>query len=359
MKQLCFIIVNTEFSAAAVKDARILAVFDAVTQTSLSGDPFVDPEQLPHLEGGADHLHGSIILSRLRHLRPDAAFILIRAFKDNKVIRTGWVDGKIVSLGWTEYWLEAVKLCQERHYLSVTNLSFGGYPHAGDGGGWEAFQLSQATGPGKPGHVVLAPAGDGEGKAVHASCLLAPGQERTIEVWQSQDADFNFWSFDTQQWELEVFHNGRPRQAFAGVALAKNVWNDKQQVNFSAGPGGMTYLHVRRLPQDDGAPEARFDCWVNSGHARFHNHVDENLITEPAIFPHVIAVGLAGRRYGSAVRSKPNIWLAAADEAASFRLVEADVLAGDALLAKPERDQLAVLRALKRQLRSNNPERRR
>jgi hypothetical protein len=179
MKKLCVIVIDSGFSRESMSGLNILAARDLARGTTVMGTPRLNEEQLDSF--ACDPLnHGSIVLQRLRQQLQEklsaqplaaagVAFILLRVFgADNSCIRTCWENGKVVSDGWTEAYLWAVELCESSGYASVANCSFGGFVHAVDGTGWEAHQLARVTGPGKSGHVVVAAAGHGDGRAIHA-----------------------------------------------------------------------------------------------------------------------------------------------------------------------------------------------
>ena len=141
--------------------------------------------------------HGSIVLERLREklALEDFAFILLRVFgADNSCIRTTWADGIVASDGWTEAYLWAVDLCERGTAIVQSQTARScGFVHAADGTGWEAHQLSRVTGIGKPGHVVVAAAGHGDGRAMHASWLAQSGEPVWVSALQRESTSYNFW----------------------------------------------------------------------------------------------------------------------------------------------------------------------
>ena len=219
-----------------------------------------------------------------------------------------------------------------------------------DGTGWEAFRLGQHTGPGKGGHIVVAGAGSGDGRAIHASCLGDAGSFTDITARQKGSTTYNLWAGlqgpASQRWKLEVFLNEQKSGYFEGAELAANFWNNRQQLTFTVhGEGDVKFrLH---------APEAtRFDLWINhQDDAIFTSHADPDLIVEPAVFPEVIAVGLAAGRYAcdqTEVDAKPEVLLSGSGPV-SFRLPEVVSKIAAWLNEEPQLDVEAVRLRLRRE----------
>lgn len=98
------------------------------------------------------------------------------------------------------------------------------------------------------------------------------------------------------------------------------------------------------------SPEAtRFDLWINhQDDAVFTSHADPHLIAEPAVFPGVIAVGLAAGRYSSdqtESNAKPEVLLAGSGPV-SFRLPEVVAEIASWLTEEPELDVVSVRQKL-------------
>lgn len=368
------IIVDTGFSLESLECARnnILAVIDARTGSVITGFPFISWEhnaEVLNSFAGDPLNHGSMVLGALMKHSPELPVILIRAFDDTgKLIRTTFHGGKIVRPGWTEAYLTAVHICRVLGMSSVANLSFGGYMHALDGSGWESHCLSSVTGPGKPGHIVVAGAASGNGHGIHASWRTEPGETTEVSAVQQSSTTYNFWSaadstsHQANDWLLEVFLDGKKLgEEFSGN-LVPNLWNNRKQVTFGVeGSGTVTIRTTRYWKADvrygdllalnafcaDSMAEQpfhcakfsspltqqrkkvdnlRFDCWINQTNsgAEFTDHKDPMFVAEPAIFPHVIAVGLIAGLYApdqAEATAKPDLLLEG-EGPISFRLPE-------------------------------------
>ncbi|MBY0548375.1 MAG: hypothetical protein K2W95_13850 [Candidatus Obscuribacterales bacterium] len=367
------IIVDTGFSFESLQSARnnILAVIDARTGSVITGFPFISWEhnaEVVESFAGDPLNHGSMVLSALMKQAPELPVILIRAFDDaGKLIRTTFHDGKIVRPGWTEAYLTAVHICRVLGLCSVANLSFGGYVHAADGSGWESYCLSSVTGPGKPGHIVVAGAAAGNGHAIHASWRTDPGLTTEVSASQESSTTYNFWSAadnsspQANDWLLEVFLDGKKLGEEFSANLVPNLWNNRKQVTIGVEGSGTVTIRTTRFWKADtrycdllalnvaGANSVgerpfhcakpsiqptprkrvdnlRFDCWINQTNsgAKFLDHKDPMFIAEPAIFPNVIAVGLIGGLYSpdqGEPGAKPEL-LIEGDGPISFRLPE-------------------------------------
>lgn len=348
-KETAVIIIDTGFSLDAMMTAsRILAVCDLSTGLLREGEPQLKAESLSEFAGDPLN-HGSLVLRALTAIDSNIPVILVRAYSSQiRLIRTAFEHGEIKSPGWTEAFDWAVSFCKKRGFNSVTNCSFGGYTHAMDGTGWEAFRLGQHIGPGKDGHILVAGAGSGDGRAIHASCLTQGGSFTDITARQKGATTYNLWAGIngpvSERWTLEVFLNEQKSGHFEGAELAANFWNDRQQLTFTVhGEGDVKFrLH---------APDAtRFDLWINhQDYAIFASHADPDLIAEPAVFPEVIAVGLAAGRYASdqtEVDAKPEVLLSGSGPV-SFRLPEVVSKIAAWLTEEPQLDVVSVRRRLR------------
>jgi hypothetical protein len=349
------IIIDTGFSQESLADAQVIAFYDLLNGRTAAGAPFLTSEQIRSFAGDP-HGHGSEVLGRLRQITKELPLVLIRAFRggqDSSLIRTGFANGRQVSPGWTEAYIAAVELCQKLGYSTVANCSFGGYTHACDGTGWESFQLGRVTGPGRPGHIVVAAAGPGDGRAAHASWLTFPGEATSIRIFQEGTTTYNFWaglpahgqaaSKDApDDWALAVYSYDGVQAVHYGSQIVPNFWNGCRQLTFTVDGAGLFELKLERKPVANGAQgnALQFDCWtLADGSSYFLNHVDPQLIAEPAVFPQVLAVGLSARKYSgrqAAPDEKPEVLLGGSD-AISFRIPEvtaavAALLASDPLL---------------------------
>jgi hypothetical protein len=292
------------------------------------------------------------------------------------LIRTGWSDGKISRPGWTDAYLAVVDFCTRRGYATVTNCSFGGYTHAMDGTGWEAHSLRQVTGQGKPGHIVIAGAGAGTRRALHASWRTEPATHTDVRAWQRKPTTYNFWcgasarELASCDWSLEVFLNGQEIAQYSSQHITANIWNQRKQLTFTVPGEGLVTFRVCRFSCDDaiegGAEQAegdsasgssptpfpapstdvhRFDMWINhQDDAEFLDHVDETTIAEPAVFPEVIAAGLQSGSYApnqADPQAKPEILLSGAGPI-SFRLPSLTAMVARWLAAEPGLDVTAV-----------------
>ncbi|MCA9803035.1 MAG: hypothetical protein KC777_13785 [Cyanobacteria bacterium HKST-UBA02] len=353
MKNNCaVIIIDTGFSREAIGLVRnLVAVADLTTGMTRQGDPYIalDDDALPLF--AADPLnHGSLVLKALMAINADLPVVLIRAYSDEvKLIRTGWRDGQIASPGWTEAYLWAVDLLNKRGLASVTNCSFGGYTHAMDGTGWEAFSLGKVSGSGLPGHIVVAGAGAGDGRALRASLAVGTGSSEQVLCRQMESTTYNFWcrapadSDAGRSWSLQVYLEGQ--QVFSQQAgeVPGNVWNGRQQSTFTIYGAGQVVFQVSR---ESGGPEPTwFDCYINhQDQAVFLDHVNSSTIAEPAVFPGVIAVGLQKGSYcpGQTVPgAKPDVLLPG-DGPVSFRLPEVTAAVAAWLCEEPGLDVDAV-----------------
>lgn len=386
------IIIDTGFSAESMQAAQnILAIIDVRTGSMTPGYPYLSwecNEEILSAFAGDPFNHGSMVLSALMREAPELPVILIRAFDDNRLLRTTFRKGRISKPGWTEAYLTAVQLCKSLGMTSVANMSFGGYTHAADGSGWESHCLATVTGPGKPGHVVIAGAGTGTGDAIHASWRTEPGQVTEVFAQQNATTTYNFWSsadpgsVQYNNWLMEVFINDYKVSEEFSADLIPNLWNDRKQVTFHVEGEGLVKIRTSRfwgadarykdlcqfssgLIAANGRVDSpfhcakkpplvakkkvdllRFDCWINriNCHTSFLDHYDPMTIAEPAIFPHVISVGLDGGNYSSdqlEIGAKPDL-LIEGDGPVSFRLPEITAEIAAILAEDPTLDVVAV-----------------
>jgi hypothetical protein len=329
--ETALIIIDTGFSQHAMATAkRIIAINDLSKPDSgiVVGDPYVSEKDLAAFAGDPIH-HGTIVLERLMARLPDAPVILVKALDANKsFMRTQWGhDGGIARQGWSEGYRWAVALCRRLGMRSVTNCSFGAFIHASDGTGWEAHQVQQETGPGKPNHIVVVAAGPGDGRAQHASWKQLPG-----ETIVSSDTKYNLWSAreDGAHWLLTVRLNGHDLFTVDSRNVPPNMWNQRKQQTFHVRGSGRVQLAMQLRKSgttDDGINEGalRFDVWVDGTmSASFLNRIDPTLISEPAIFAECIAVGLRRGVYAPDQRqlgAKPEVLLPGGEQI-SFRIPE-------------------------------------
>lgn len=317
VNETALIVIDSGFSLESIRRAkRVIAVYDLRHEVAAIGSPTVPAETLARFAGDPMK-HGSIVLDRLTSLLPDAPYILIRAFSDeNSVLRTKWAGGTIAREGWTEAYRWAVELCRKNGLRSVANCSFGGFIHAMDGTGWEAFQLAKETGPGKPNHIVVAATGPGDARSSHASWHHLPCETVTVNVRQEEASKYNLWT-KGGAWQLTVLLNGEVVQRADGRYIPENFWNHRQQLTFWVeGEGHVQFIikreHGTATTCGDSASAQRFDVWIAAGDAAFLNHVDPTLISEPAVFPNVLSAGLRSGTYcptQMSTGSKPDVLL--------------------------------------------------
>ncbi len=387
------IVVDTGFSFESLQSAQnnILAVIDARTGSVITGFPFISWEhnsEVLNSFAGDPLNHGSMVLGALMNHAPHLPVILIRAFDETgNLIRTTFHNGKIVRPGWTEAYLTAVHICRILGICSVANLSFGGYVHALDGSGWESHCLSTVTGPGMPGHIVVAGAAAGNGHAIHASWRTEPGGTTEVRAIQESLTTYNFWSAadsstsQANDWLLEVFLDGKKLGEEFGGSLVPNLWNNRKQVTFGVDGSGTVTIRTTRFwkadtrygdllalsefgansvlerpfhcakPSGVSTPRKRvdnlrFDCWINQTNsgAQFLEHKHPMFIAEPAIFPHVIAVGLIAGLYSpdqAEPSAKPDL-LIDGEGPISFRLPEITAAIASFLAEDPSMDVVRV-----------------
>lgn len=358
-KDTAVIVIDTGFDQRSISAvaSRVIAIYDlsGLDPVTVTGSP-VTADVLSAFAGDPMQ-HGSIVLNRLAALLPDAPFVLIRAYgTDSRTRRTVWsADGKIGSPGWTEAYRWAVQHCRTLGLATVANCSFGGYIHALDGSGWEAFQLAHEVGSGKAGHIVVAAAGPGDGRASHASWLNLPYETVSVNVHQREDTLYNLWESKQMGtpcdvaggWRLDVRRDGDFMFSVHSDYVPLNPWNGRRQQTFWVGGSGHVSLTLTRLGGDticgDRSCAQRFDCWVTSdGSASFLDHVDTVLVAEPAVFSEVIAVGLTSGSYGPEQAQpgvKPDVLLPGSGPI-SFRAPE--LTAAIAVLLRDGHDNLDV-----------------
>ncbi len=359
-RKAAVIIADTGFSADSLAGAkRVLGVYDLVNRRVVLGSPYVTDATDIGAFAGDPSRHGSLVLEKTLALDPDVPLVLIRSHNPEEgIIRTGWQDGKPAQDGWTEAYLWAVRLCQLHGLASVANFSFGRVFHAADGTGWDAFQFAKVVGAGKPGHVIVAAAGPGDGRACHAAFTACAPAPTEVQVQQDGATSYNFWtkvasesdskmSDPQDDWILEVWRDGRLVMRQDGAFVPVNFWNGRKQLQFSLEGTGNVTLSVRL--KNGTSAERGFECWLATGDARFLNHVDDTYIVEPAAFPSVIAVGFKAGRYSPDQEKpghKPDVLLDGGG-AISFRLPEVVVKVARMLEADPSLDALQVKDLLK------------
>lgn len=351
-RKAAVIIADTGFSPDSLAGAtRILGVYDLVNRRVILGDPYVtDATDLGAFAADPSR-HGSLVLKAVLAQDPDVPLVLIRSHDPEEgVIRTSWRDGKPAADGWTEAYLWAVRLCQLHGLASVANFSFGRVFHAADGTGWDAFQFAKVVGEGKPGHVAVAAAGPGDGRAIHAAFTANAQAPAEVHVQQGGTTSYNFWTKvasgsdeDAQEdWILEVWRDGRLVMRQDGAFVPVNFWNGRKQLQFSLEGTGNVTLAVRL--KNGASAERGFECWLATGDARFLNHVDDTYIVEPAAFPSVIAVGFKTGSYSPNQKlqgKKPDV-LVDGGGAISFRLPAVVVKVVRILEDNPELDAIQV-----------------
>lgn len=350
------IIVDSGFSQDAVAQVKnLIGFYDLNSGIAISGAPLIEGARaqfvLHHLCGDSLN-HGTIILRGLLEVNPDCAFVLVRAFDHGgRHIRTRWADGKVASDGWVEGYLWARQLCENRGLTSVANLSFGGFAHAQDGSGWESFKLASAVGAPKVGHVLVAATGPGDGRAIHSSFTACANT--VVRGFQRGTSTYNLWvdrnvpgNSERSDWHLMVKVNGREVAQHQGRFVSNNIWNDRQQLTFVVEGEGNFEFSITPVAE---LTAARFDIFISqSQEACFYSHVDDELVSEPACLPHVIAVGLQSGSYGTCCVngvSKPEIKLAG-NGPISFRAPEVTALVASMLESDPTLDIAQVRQKL-------------
>ncbi len=339
-----YIIIDSGFSTEALARAKnVLAVYDLPGDSASVGEPLVAAHSLAAFAGDNCGNHGSEVLNLLLDRVPDGNLVLIRCIDaDQRIIRTGWTDGRRSRKGWVDAYVEAVELCRTRGYCTVANCSFGGYTHAMDGTGWEAHCIGQVTGPGRRGHIMVAAAGSGDGRADHSSVLALSGEESITRAFQEGDTLYNFWAKDTCRWELTVLRDSTKLFTVSSDQVPANIWNGQRQQTFVVPGQGLVKLivSVHQEAGVRGTPTAkRFDCWVE-GNSSFLNNIDPLTVVEPACFPTVVAVGLRLRKYNprqAHLKEKPDVLLASTGPI-SFRLPEVTAAVGRLLEHDPNLD---------------------
>lgn len=362
------IIIDSGFSQDAVAQVKnLIGFYDLNSGIAVTGAPLIAGDQgqfvLNNLCGDSLN-HGSIILQRLLELNPECAFILVRAFDNNgSLLRTRWADGKVASEGWIEAYLWARQLCESRGLTSVANLSFGGFSHAQDGSGWESYKLSSIVASGqsgsgsdtglntgfhKAGHVLIAATGPGDGRAIH--CSFKASESTVVHGYQRGTSTYNLWVdrnvpsiSEHRDWHLRLKMNGHEVAQHQGRFIPTNIWNGRQQLMFVVeGEGNFEFFITPALTS---ATATRFDIFVSqSQDACFYNHVDDELVSEPACLSHVIAVGLQTGSYGTCTVNglvKPEIKLAGSGPI-SFRIPEVTALVSGLLESDPTLDVAQV-----------------
>ena len=353
MKSSCaFIVIDSGFSQEVLSRSRkVLACWDLSQDRPIESASYLSSRELSGFAGDSMN-HGSIVLSRLLDRVPDAPLVLVRAFNTNRgIFRTTWQNGQVARAGWSEAYVWAVELCRKRNLSSVANCSFGGFDHAMDGSGWEAHQLNRVTGSGRAGHVMVSAAGPGDGRAQHSTMLLLSGDEKNFVATQDGVGEYNMW-FGLGQplddahsascnWWVEVLLNGETQFTVGSEQVPENFWNSRRQLKFTVHGAGRVDIRVKRDSAHQCANELcafRVDCWTEDGW--FHNYVNPLLISEPACFPNVIAVGLRTLQYNAFQKQageKPEVLLSGTEQI-SFRTPEVTAAVGKLLTRDPSLD---------------------
>jgi hypothetical protein len=176
--------------------------------------------------------------------------------------------------------------------------------------------------------------------------VVLPQETVTVDANQSGETRYNFWCDATGcgDWRLSVRLDGNLIHEFTADNTPENFWNGRRQSTFTVRGAGRVQLSLSRNGLGTLQP-ARFDCWVTSDSAcSFVNHVDAMLVAEPAVFPHVIAVGLRKNSYSpwqADAGQKPDVLLDGTG-AISFRTPSVTVLAAQLLSNDPSLDADAV-----------------
>lgn len=301
-------IIDTGFAGGVVAAAdKVLGVYDLNNQFKAWDAGGLGKRVLQSFAGDLRKPHGSMVLDRTLTLAPASPLVLIRAFDSEGNMVHGNDDSS--SPLWMEGLLWAVGKCRELGLSSVTNCSFGGFDGAMDGTGRDASRLATVTGKGKPGHVVVAAAGPGDGRAVHASWDVGPGQTERIAVEQKETTLYNFWAGQgvPDDFRLGVRRNGVLIQEFCAQRMPRSPWNNCRYRSFEvSGRADVVFTLTREGTAGGGIDsKSNFDCWICDDTARFlDHHQGREVIVEPAIFPHVLAVGLKQGTY-SPDQNKP------------------------------------------------------
>ena len=357
-RESAVIIIDTGFELGSIlKVTKLLGVYDLPANRAVVGTPYISRERNwdDLVRFARDPMrHGTLVLENLLAADSTLPVILIRAYGDEgKLLRSEWSGGFVSREGRTEALKWAIDLCKRRGLTSVTNCSFGGYTHAMDGTGWEAHCISQLTGDENPGHVVVAGAGAGVASPIRATFEVGVGECVDVQAEQNERSVYNFWcnrivsppgtanASKDEEWILEVYRNGDLLKRYLSTDIVPNLWNGRRQVTFSVdGPGSISlkvsrFWESRETPENESegitiggvaslVPERlSFDCWIDHQSAgSFLNHVNFDLVAEPAVFHDVVAVGLEGGVYSPSQEEegcKPDSLLAGSGPI-SFRL---------------------------------------
>ncbi len=354
-----FIVIDSGFSFEILKEARVIAAWDLTRGRKFESLDYLDDSDLAEFAGDPMG-HGTIVLSRLLALEPAAKLILVKAFDNRSVCLTQWdASGKIARPGWSDAYVWAQQKAAARGMVSVANCSFGGYRHAMDGSGWEAHQLGSVIG---PGHVLVAAAGPGDGRAIHASLRLLASESKQIVAYQENNADYNLWfglgdeqeSVALDSWKLEARLNGHLQFRADSSRVPANIWNGRRQLTFRIRGSGKLEITISRdssgvsdWKADRKTDNAlRLDVW--SEEARFANWISAELVGEPACFKNVIAVGLITSSYSpfqNMAACKPDLLLNGSDQV-SFRIPEITVACGKLLESDHRLDSDSLIKLL-------------
>lgn len=354
--KVAIIIADTGFSEEALAGATcILGIYDLVNRRVKLGNPYISEQAELRSFASDPHQHGSNVLRATLALAPDVPLVLIRSHDaDASIIRTQWNGGKQGADGWTEAYLWAVALCELHGLATVANMSFGRVFHACDGTGWENFQFAKVVGHGKPGNVIVAAAGPGDGRTRHATFTATPDAPVALEVVQDSRTSYNFWTKTSGEegaeapggWVLDVHVGAEHVMRIDGDDLPANLWNGRKQCQFELLSTAAVTFRVWMKPGAN--HDVGFECWVGGGDARFLNHADATYIVEPAALPTVIAVGLRSGNYSDRQTlpgHKPDV-LIEGEGPISFRLPEVVVKIARMLDDNPALDAIQVMALL-------------
>lgn len=343
-KSCAFIVIDSGFSRDVLQQGgKVLAAYDLPFNRKFEEGDRLSERDLEVFTGDPMG-HGSIVLSRLLNIIPDANLFLVKAFSPSDLLRTIWKGGEIIQPGWVEGYVWAAELARARDMVSVANCSFGGVSHAMDGTGWESHQIARCSGPGKPGHCVVAAAGTGDGRAVHGALTVLSGENKSFIADQDTDCEYNCWFGLGQdlpencRWQLEAWQNGQLVFSADSQSVPANLWNGRQQLKFRLWGAARVTIDIRRDQDYDDSFGLSVDIYAEG--ARFRNWVSPYLIPEPACFPHVIAAGLQASTYSPTQREpgkKPDVLLPGSGQI-SFRIPEITAAVGQMLEKYPGLD---------------------
>ena len=187
---------------------------------------------------------------------------------------------------------------------------------------------------------MVAAAGAGNGAARRASGKVQADSTTEIGIYQNGEAAYNLWmSADTPaDWNLSLYQGDHCFYNVDGTNIARNFWNNRQQVTFKssiAGDGRLVLSHGKSNPRP-----LSFDCWVQEGQASFLDHINPELVSEPAVFPDVVSVGIKDLSYSpfqNEAGHKPDVLIPGVGPV-SFRTPEVTLAVGRMLKENPQLD---------------------